>query len=237
MLNWTNAPGMIPLTAYSVPGCASQAKRKGDQNRTCLRSRCLQPKGSTVMQGSIGPDQSAKPVVGFDTAGAPLREDGGPIMAEAMWDNAGQCGDNVPPRLFLPKSPSPCCCCHLWPKGCSQPLSGLPSYPSRSRLPLPLLHHLPHTQSHRRKRDTISTIPPKASAMTDMEMHALVCEDLTNATVNDLSWEGVTVSVKQRKSTEPKLILSNINGTIRAGNANHEICGWKSCGELTQSPS
>ena len=40
---------------------------------------------------------------------------------------------------------------------------------------------------------------------------------LTNSTVQTFSWENITVTVKDRVTKQPKEILSNINGIVKAG--------------------
>lgn len=40
---------------------------------------------------------------------------------------------------------------------------------------------------------------------------------LTNTNIRSFGWKGVTVSVKDRQSQQPKTILSDINGIVKAG--------------------
>ena len=40
---------------------------------------------------------------------------------------------------------------------------------------------------------------------------------LTNTTVNNFSWENVTVTVKDRSTKQPRDILSGISGFVEAG--------------------
>ena len=41
--------------------------------------------------------------------------------------------------------------------------------------------------------------------------------DLKNDMISGLVWEGVTVSVKQRRSSKSKIVLDNIGGIVKAG--------------------
>jgi hypothetical protein len=40
---------------------------------------------------------------------------------------------------------------------------------------------------------------------------------LTNTNIRSFGWKGVTVTVKDRQSQQPKTILSDINGIVKAG--------------------
>lgn len=40
---------------------------------------------------------------------------------------------------------------------------------------------------------------------------------LTNTNVRSFAWKGVTVTVKDRQSQQPKTILSDVNGIVKAG--------------------
>jgi ABC-type multidrug transport system ATPase subunit len=40
---------------------------------------------------------------------------------------------------------------------------------------------------------------------------------LTNTNVRSLGWKGVTVTVKDRQSQQPKTILSDVNGIVKSG--------------------
>ena len=46
---------------------------------------------------------------------------------------------------------------------------------------------------------------------------------LTNTYVSSYSWENVTVTVKDRESERPKDILSNVSGSIQAGEYNEAV--------------
>ena len=59
---------------------------------------------------------------------------------------------------------------------------------------------------------------PKLSAMdADVEKTAGDCAQLTNTSVRGFSWDGITVSVKDRVTKKPKILLQSINGFIEAG--------------------
>ena len=51
----------------------------------------------------------------------------------------------------------------------------------------------------------------------DVEQKAVDEAHLQNTTVHDFTWQGVTVTVKDRKTKQPKVILDGINGTVKAG--------------------
>ena len=40
---------------------------------------------------------------------------------------------------------------------------------------------------------------------------------LTNTNIRSFGWKGVTVTVKDRQSQQPKTILNDINGIVKAG--------------------
>jgi len=40
---------------------------------------------------------------------------------------------------------------------------------------------------------------------------------LTNTNVRSFGWKGVTVTVKDRQSKQPKTILSDVNGIVKSG--------------------
>ena len=42
-------------------------------------------------------------------------------------------------------------------------------------------------------------------------------EPLVNATVNLLSWDGITVTVRDRETKQPKLLLDHVGGHVNAG--------------------
>ncbi|KAK3064323.1 hypothetical protein LTS18_008253, partial [Coniosporium uncinatum] len=60
------------------------------------------------------------------------------------------------------------------------------------------------------------------SPITDTERGSYSLGDLTNSTIQEFSWESVTVTVNQLKSAEQNAILSNINGAVKAGKIQDE---------------
>jgi ABC-type multidrug transport system ATPase subunit len=66
----------------------------------------------------------------------------------------------------------------------------------------------------------------------DIEQKAVDDAHLMNDTVRNFGWQGITVVVKDRKTKEPKAILENVEGFVKAG----EICalmGPSGCGKTT----
>jgi hypothetical protein len=53
----------------------------------------------------------------------------------------------------------------------------------------------------------------------DIEQTAVDDAHLMNDTVQDFVWQGVTVTVKDFKTKEPKAILDNVDGIVKAGRA------------------
>lgn len=51
----------------------------------------------------------------------------------------------------------------------------------------------------------------------DIEQHAVAESHLVNTTVKNISWKGVTVTVKDRETKEPKNIVDNVEGIVEAG--------------------
>ena len=52
---------------------------------------------------------------------------------------------------------------------------------------------------------------------TDVEAKAMGDAHLVNSTVQNVCWGGLTVTVKDQKSGEPKMILENVDGVVQAG--------------------
>ncbi|KXH27118.1 ABC transporter [Colletotrichum nymphaeae SA-01] len=66
----------------------------------------------------------------------------------------------------------------------------------------------------------------------DVEMMGSVDAHLLNTTVQNISWEGTEVTVKDRVTKQPKKIVDHVNGIVEAG----EICalmGPSGCGKTT----
>jgi hypothetical protein len=40
---------------------------------------------------------------------------------------------------------------------------------------------------------------------------------LLNSTINNITWRGVTVTVKDRETKQPKAIVDNVEGIVEAG--------------------
>jgi hypothetical protein len=51
----------------------------------------------------------------------------------------------------------------------------------------------------------------------DIEQKAVDDAHLMNDTVRNFGWQGITVVVKDRKTKEPKTILENVEGFVKAG--------------------
>lgn len=54
----------------------------------------------------------------------------------------------------------------------------------------------------------------------DIEQKVVDDTHLMNNTVRNYLWQGITVTVKDRKTKEPTNILENVNGIVRAGTFN-----------------
>jgi hypothetical protein len=52
----------------------------------------------------------------------------------------------------------------------------------------------------------------------DIENKAVEEAHLQNTTVKNFAWQGITVTVKDRVTKEPKSILRNVHGAVHAGN-------------------
>ncbi|TKA66773.1 hypothetical protein B0A55_09100, partial [Friedmanniomyces simplex] len=67
---------------------------------------------------------------------------------------------------------------------------------------------------------TISAIPDRKGYDKMSDIEKMIGGDyaqLTNTNIRSFGWKGVTVSVKDRQSQQPKTILSDINGIVKAG--------------------
>ena len=51
----------------------------------------------------------------------------------------------------------------------------------------------------------------------DVEQRPVAEKHLLNNTVKNFTWRGVTVTVKDRETKEPKTIVDNVEGIVEAG--------------------
>lgn len=51
----------------------------------------------------------------------------------------------------------------------------------------------------------------------DVEQQPVAEKHLLNTTVKNITWRGVTVTVKDRETKEPKAIVDNVEGVVEAG--------------------
>lgn len=57
----------------------------------------------------------------------------------------------------------------------------------------------------------------EGASYLDVEQHTLAEAHLRNTTVRKISWRGVNVTVKDRETKQPKLIVDNVEGYVEAG--------------------
>lgn len=57
----------------------------------------------------------------------------------------------------------------------------------------------------------------EGTSYLDVEQHALAETHLQNTTVQNISWHGVSVTVKDRETKQPKVIVDNVEGYVEAG--------------------
>lgn len=55
------------------------------------------------------------------------------------------------------------------------------------------------------------------SVNVDVEQHAVAEAHLKNTTVRNITWKGVTVTVKDRETKLLKTIVENVEGIVEAG--------------------
>jgi len=63
----------------------------------------------------------------------------------------------------------------------------------------------------------VTQLPTPDSYSVDIEQKVVDEAHLQNTTVHNFTWQGVKVTVKDRKTKQPKVILDGIDGTARAG--------------------
>ena len=51
----------------------------------------------------------------------------------------------------------------------------------------------------------------------DPEQRPVAEKQLLNVPVETLSWSGLTVTVKERKTGQPKTLVDNVEGIVQAG--------------------
>lgn len=88
---------------------------------------------------------------------------------------------------------------------------------------------LPGNTSDGETTSTMSRIGPEASGSEggsalkegpshlDVEQYALAESHLQNITVQSISWRGVSVTVTDRETKEPKVIVDSVDGYVEAG--------------------
>jgi hypothetical protein len=65
--------------------------------------------------------------------------------------------------------------------------------------------------------DNVTQVPSPETFSVDIERKAVGEAHLRNTTVHNFSWKGITVTVKDRDTKQPKAILDNIDGIVKAG--------------------
>ncbi|OLN81820.1 ABC transporter G family member 12 [Colletotrichum chlorophyti] len=85
----------------------------------------------------------------------------------------------------------------------------------------------------RNSSDTSGSNKERANGMlADLEMMGAPDAHLLNTTVQNISWEGIEVTVKDRATKQPKRIVDHVDGLVKAG----EMCalmGPSGCGKTT----
>lgn len=56
----------------------------------------------------------------------------------------------------------------------------------------------------------------------DVEQRPVAEKHLLNTTVKNITWSGVTVTVKDRETKEPKTIVHNVEGIVEAGQSQRD---------------
>lgn len=72
-------------------------------------------------------------------------------------------------------------------------------------------------QTHPHSMEGSSRSSPQDAFSVDIEAKAAADTHLMNDTVENFTWNGVTVTVSDNKTGQPKAILDNIDGIVEAG--------------------
>lgn len=90
----------------------------------------------------------------------------------------------------------------------------LASYPSTA---LSILLSRGAQRLHKMDGPQSSEADARDTFTVDVEQKAIDESSLRNDTVRNFSWQGVSVTVKDRGTKEPKAILDNVEGYVEAG--------------------
>lgn len=60
-------------------------------------------------------------------------------------------------------------------------------------------------------------VPVKSMPYTDVEQYGLADSYLYNSDAKNISWRGITVTVKDRETKQPKVIVDNVEGYVECG--------------------
>ncbi len=63
----------------------------------------------------------------------------------------------------------------------------------------------------------------------DVEQKGVDEAHLRNMTVSHFTWQGVRVTVKDRKTKQPKVILDGIDGAVKAGTRSRQVARARAC--------
>lgn len=66
--------------------------------------------------------------------------------------------------------------------------------------------------------------PPPVGIKTDPEQQPVADRHLDNSTVKNITWSGVTVTVKDRETKKPKKIVDDAAGAVQAGEFETFVC-------------
>ncbi|KAK1999922.1 ABC transporter [Colletotrichum falcatum] len=91
--------------------------------------------------------------------------------------------------------------------------------------------HENYASGHRKEGDKVTRLKDHGFSKHDSEMGAADAH-LLNTTVQNISWNGIQVTVKDRETKQPKNIVHQVDGLVEAG----EICalmGPSGCGKTT----